>query len=356
MLDGRRKKSKKKLIGRLLLFIISFILLFSLAVGGVILYNANVTWEEVYEDRGEKEDPIAQLRQEQAGKKQAAKDKPKEKKDQKGQVKETDENDSDNPSEDNEAKPVIKNYERKAFTIALLGVDTRDNNSFKGRSDTMIVAVFNPETKKVTLLSIPRDSYVYIPQVDKYDKIAHAHAYGRAAGAVETLENFLDIPIDYYISINFHAFRSLIEELGGITINVEKNMIGLQKGTQRLNADAALSYVRFRYDREGDFGRNRRQQQMVKAIIDQTLEIRNPLKITSLLKILGKNIRTDISLDNLIYLAQEFSNVNSSNIDSILLTGTPFYYNKRSYVGISNADLVNVRRKMKQLIYVTSEF
>jgi polyisoprenyl-teichoic acid--peptidoglycan teichoic acid transferase len=349
----RYKERKKKLLIRIALLSISCLFLFTFLLGGFIVYKAKVAWNEVYQERGDKEDPITQLRKEKEGKKLAAKEKQREKHKQES---ENDDEDSANPPNDENSEPAININERQAFTIALLGVDTRSNNSFKGRSDTIIVAVINPDTKKITLLSIPRDAYVYIPIVDKYDKIAHAHAYGRAKGAVETLEIFLDVPIDYYISINFHAFQSLIDELGGITINVEKDMVGLQKGKQRLDADEALSYVRFRYDREGDFGRNRRQQQMVKAIIDQTLEVRNPMKIAAMLDILGNNIRTDISLDNMIYLAQELSNVSGNNIDSLLLTGKPLYYNERSYVGISNEDLTNIQKQMKQLVYVTSDY
>ncbi|OZM57758.1 hypothetical protein CIB95_05175 [Lottiidibacillus patelloidae] len=343
-----RKKTKSKLIIRISLLITAVIFILSISIGGFFLYKAKETWNEVYEERISKEDPIAQLRKEKNGKKEAAKEKQREKQ----QETEDGEGSSSGETGEDAVPASTEVLERQAFTIALLGVDTRDNNSFKGRSDTIIVAVLNPSTKKVTLLSIPRDSYVYIPQVDKYDKIAHAHAYGRAPGAVETLERFLDIPIDYYISINFHAFRSIVDELGGITIDVEKDMIGLKKGTQKLSADQALNYVRFRYDSEGDFGRNRRQQQMVKAIIDQTIEVRNPMKISSMLNILGKNIRTDINLDNLLYLASEFNSVQGQNIDSILLTGKSFYYNNRSYVGIANEDLVRVRNKLKELLYV----
>ena len=128
-------------------------------------------------------------------------------------------------------------------SILLIGVDdseTRMQGDSNSRSDALIVATFNPEEKSVKMLSIPRDSYVYIPKVGYKDKITHAHAFGGTHAAIESVEEMLDIPIDYYVKMNFNAFIEVVDALGGIEVDVpynrlekdenDRNTIQLKKG------------------------------------------------------------------------------------------------------------------------------
>src|SRR5690606_23315966 len=103
-------------------------------------------------------------------------------------------------------------------SILLMGVDEnkhRQQKEDKGptRTDTLMLATFNKDEKSVKIVSIPRDSYVYIPEIGRYDKINHAHAYGDVKGTIETVEHLLEVPVDYYVKLNFHAVVDAIDAL-----------------------------------------------------------------------------------------------------------------------------------------------
>lgn len=222
----------------------------------------------------------------------------------------------------------VKKKADEPFTVLLMGTDSRGKDD-RGRPDTIILAAANPKTQKVTLLSIPRDTYVEIAGRGVQDKINHAYNYGTGT-MLKTVEQFLGVPIDYYVIINFKGFEELIDELGGIEIDVEKRMvyhssdanINLQPGLQVLNGEQALGYARFRHDAEGDLGRNRRQQQVIRALVDQTVSMRNLDKLFAMLDILGNNVQHNLPPSEIPRLAAEFRNLKGSDIDSLTMQGT----------------------------------
>ncbi len=243
------------------------------------------------------------------------------------------------------------------FTVLLMGIDDQGAPHMKGRTDVLMVAVVNPETKKVSLLSIPRDTYVTISGTGRKDKINHAHSlYGRET-AIATVEDFLDIEIDYYMAVNFDGFRDFINVLGGLKINAEKDMyhhykkdnivINIKKGETVLNGDEALYYVRFRKDAEGDFGRNRRQQQVIKAVLDQTLTMRNVTKVGEMIEVIGDNFRTDIPANQLFNMVRHFATLSGDDVESLTLTGTPGTLNNTSYVFVDEAEQKRVQQELK---------
>lgn len=214
------------------------------------------------------------------------------------------------------------------FTVLLMGTDSR-SEADRGRPDTIILAAANPKTQKVTLLSIPRDTYVEIAGKGKHDKINHAYNYGTGT-MLKTVEELLDIPVDYYVMINFKGFEELIDEIGGIEIDVEKRMyyrssdtyINLYPGRQVLNGEQALGYARFRRDAEGDFGRNRRQQQVLRALADQAVSLRNVDNVFAMLDILGKNIKHNIPPQDMTRMLSQFRNISGSDIESLTMEVT----------------------------------
>src|SRR5690625_1854237 len=107
-------------------------------------------------------------------------------------------------------------------SVLIMGVDASNvrANAESSRTDALMVATLNKDDKSVKLLSIPRDSYVYIPEVGYEDKINHAHAFGGTYAAIETVENLLDIPVDYYVKLNFHAFVDVVDAIGGVEVEV----------------------------------------------------------------------------------------------------------------------------------------
>ncbi len=222
----------------------------------------------------------------------------------------------------------VKKKSNEPFTVLLMGTDSRGQND-RGRPDTIILAAANPKTQKVTLLSIPRDTYVEIAGRGTQDKINHAYNYGTGT-MLKTVEEFLDIPVDYYVAINFQGFEDLIDEIGGIEIDVEKRMyyrasdayINLQPGLQVLNGEQALGYARFRRDAEGDFGRNRRQQQVIRALVDQAASLRNVDNLFAMLDILGHNVQHNIPPREIPRLLAQFRNIKGSDIDSLTMEVT----------------------------------
>ncbi|MEH1851061.1 MAG: LCP family protein [Nostoc sp.] len=204
-------------------------------------------------------------------------------------------------------------------------------NSFDGLSDVMLLLKFDPETKKIIMLSIPRDTRT---QIEGYGvkKINAANVDGGPALTARTVSNLLGgTGIDRYIRINVLGVAKLIDALGGVTVYVPKNMkyqddsqhlyINLKAGKQHLNGDQALQLLRFRHDELGDIGRIQRQQMVIRALMDQTL---NPATVTQLPKVLDvvkEHIDTNLTVEELVALMGFGVRTNRSNMQMLMLPG-----------------------------------
>lgn len=224
-------------------------------------------------------------------------------------------------------------------TVLLLGIDYRDWVADEGpaRSDTMILLTLDPLTKTAGILSIPRDLWAPIPGF-KHGKINTAYYLGDAyqlpgggpALAIQTVEQFIGVPINYFAQIDFAAFVRFIDELGGVTIDVpheiKVDLLGtgfktkktLQPGRQLLPGEWALAYARARYTEGGDFDRAARQQQVIMAIRERILrwDMLPTLvsKAPALYNELAASIRTNLSLQEVIQLALLAQNVPDEGI------------------------------------------
>ncbi|MEL7568060.1 MAG: LCP family protein [Dehalobacterium sp.] len=219
--------------------------------------------------------------------------------------------------------------------IMVAGGDSRKNEP--GRSDTLLLLFLDSKEKTVGVLNIPRDTYVNIVGKDIKTKINHAFAYGGVDMTRDTVEEFLDIKIDHYVDTDFKGFASLIDALGGITVDVEKRMyypaenIDLQKGVQKLDGEQALGYVRYRSDGLGDLGRVERQQKFLSILADQVMSLSTLWKIPKLVGIFQENVETDISLRELLSLANAFKSFDVSQLKTSILPGEPEYIDGISY-------------------------
>lgn len=201
------------------------------------------------------------------------------------------------PETEMREEPVDTNA-LEPVSVLLMGIDSY-NGVDSGRSDTMIVVTVDPETNTTTMLSIPRDAYVYIEGYG-YDKINHAYAFGGAELAVQTVENFLDIPIDYYVAMDFQGFVDLIDLFGGVTVNNEFEFTSgayhYPAGEIHLNGEEALQYCRMRYeDPEGDAGRQQRQQQVIMSLLEEASSIESVGQISEIFEVLGEHMATNLS-------------------------------------------------------------
>ncbi len=221
----------------------------------------------------------------------------------------------------------------KNINILLLGVDDGDVTAKTNarRSDTMILASINPETGAIKLLSIPRDTQVAIPGKKGLDKITHAYFYGGPQLAVNTVEQFLDLPVNYYVAIDWQAFIKVIDILGGIHLYVENPMnyedeyadlrIHLTKGYQHLDGEKAGQYVRFRNDELGDIGRVQRQQRFLKALSDEVLQIGTLVKLPALVNTVSQYVDTNMSMFDLVKLANSLKGFENGTLQAEMLPG-----------------------------------
>ncbi|MGE6513988.1 LCP family protein [Lysinibacillus sphaericus] len=210
-----------------------------------------------------------------------------------------------------EQKTITK---KEPFSVLMLGVDERENDS--GRSDTMIVITVNPEKQTMKMLSIPRDTRTEIIGHDSVDKINHAYAFGGVPMAMDTVEDFLDIQLDYYVFINMEGFLQIIDTLGGVTIQNDMDLTydsyHYPKGEVTLNGDEALIFSRIRYeDPRGDFGRQIRQRQIIEAVMKKASTPSVLLKATDMLDVVGENVRMNFSVKDLIQLQGIYKKMNS---------------------------------------------
>ena len=193
--------------------------------------------------------------------------------------------------------------------ILVLGADATPGVN---RSDTIMVVHINPSKKETSVISIPRDTIAIIPDRG-LDKINHAFAYGGVDLSVKTIENFLGIKIPYFILVDVGGLAKIIDELGGLSIDVEKRMfyvdysgglfIDLKPGLQKLDGKNAVAYVRFRHDNEGDFGRITRQQKFIRALATELINKKNLFKAPALFYDLTSNVQTNLNTRQMLSFA-----------------------------------------------------
>ncbi|PEQ44027.1 LytR family transcriptional regulator [Bacillus cereus] len=222
---------------------------------------------------------------------------------------------------------------KKPFTILIMGIEDYATDGQNGRTDSLMFATVNPNSKKVSLMSIPRDSRVKIVGKNKEDKINAAHAYGGEKMAIDTVEGFLKVPVDHYIKIDFQGFKGIVDAVGGITVDVpfdfeERSdidyykLIHFKQGKQDLNGEEALAYVRMRkQDPNGDYGRAARQRQVLAAVAQQLNSASTVFKIKDLTAVVGKYIKTDIPISDGLALYNKISGFDPQTIQTLKLEG-----------------------------------
>ncbi|PZW80765.1 LCP family protein [Bacillus sp. AG442] len=253
------------------------------------------------------------------------------------------------------------NPKKDNFSILLMGIDARPGQSIdKERSDAMVLATFNRKDKSVKLLSIPRDSYVNIPGRG-YDKITHAHSLGGRDLSTETVENLLDIPVDYVMEANFSAFKEVVDELGGVPITIKedyivrqikkdtKGKVNLQTGEQTLGGEEALAYVRTR-KADTDLKRGERQMEVIKSIINKSKSLTSIPAYDDILDTVGKNVSMNLSLNDAIGLIPFMTSIQT--VDTLQLKGSDYQPGKVYYFQLDQENLNEIKQELKQQLDV----
>ncbi|SNT24143.1 transcriptional attenuator, LytR family [Anaerovirgula multivorans] len=245
---------------------------------------------------------------------------------------------------------------KNVINLLLLGVDStevREAREMGYRSDSIMVVSMNLDTKKVKLISIPRDSYTEVPGNDNKDKINHAMAFGggpRKNGnqyAVEAVEGLLGINIHYYVTMDLDAVKDIVDTIGGVTVDVERSMGSgerrLQKGEQNLNGQQALIYLSNRTAPTGDFARIQQQQKFMMALFRQTKEKGKFSDIIPLYLKMQNKVFTDLRIDQMGALVLFLKDINPEDIEIYTLKGRDMMIDDIYYLDID-------REHMKEIL------
>lgn len=204
--------------------------------------------------------------------------------------------------------------EKKPVSILLLGTDTGAlSRTYKGRTDSMMIVTLNPGNNKTTVTSIPRDTAVTIPGFEGRapSKINAAYAWGSSKTTIKTVQDMLNVPIDFYALINMGGMKKVINEVNGVdvvpTLSFKYEGYTFKKGVKtHMNGAKALAYSRMRYDDpNNDYGRQTRQRSVLMALVKKSGSISTLLN-QSFLDSLSSQVQTDLSFDNLTELAKNY--------------------------------------------------
>jgi len=231
---------------------------------------------------------------------------------------------------------IPKTESSERVNILFLGADARSPQD-QGYTDSINILSIDKNTKNVSILSIPRDTRVQIAGKD-VDKINSAYAYGDINTTVDTVENFLNVRIDYYVLVDFTDFKEMVDTLGGITMNVEPHISAVRPelhgktGVSKLTGDEALIYVRFRQDSESEGGRMKRHREAISAIIHEALNPSNILQAPAVLNQLRENVKTDIPPLETTVIEKLITGFNIDNATTGVVTGEYTHINGINYM------------------------
>ncbi len=226
--------------------------------------------------------------------------------------------------------------------ILILGLDDplgQGGAARSTRSDTMILATFDPLLKEANLVFIPRDTRVRIPERPTPEKINHAHAYGGIGRAIETVTDFLDVPVHYYVRVDFQAFVDVIDLIDGVTIEVERRMhyedptqdlyIDIPPGTHVMDGEMALKFVRYRNG--SDIDRIGRQQEFLGRLLAELLQVENVVRLPALAERVSANVDTNMQPTRILGLARSFTALSKEDIGMHMVPGEARFIDGISY-------------------------
>ncbi|MBH0230869.1 LCP family protein [Halobacillus yeomjeoni] len=267
--------------------------------------------------------------------------------------------------EKSDKRVKVVNPAKDHTSVLFVGIDdSEQRTSEHARSDALVLATFNDDEKSIKMVSIPRDSYTYIPEVGYKDKITHAHAFGGIDATVETVERMFNVPVDYYVRLNFNSFVEVVNSIGGITYNVpfdikeqnskdQSGAIELKKGYQHLNGEEALALARTRkYD--SDLARGQRQMDLIQEIIRQAMSENAIGNFSGIIDSINNNLKTNLSFDEMISYKDYFLTKEGLSFNKMQIKGEGMRKNGVWYYNVQEDSLLTAQQQLRTHLDIES--
>lgn len=241
--------------------------------------------------------------------------------------------------------------ETEPLHILLLGIDSERGE--RGRSDAIMILSLDPQKDAMQLISIPRDTRVHIVGRGFDDKINHAYAFGGVDMAIATVENFLDIELDYYVRMNMAGLKQMVDHLGTITVQNDiawsDGAYNFEIGPTELDGDKTMRFVRMRkQDPAGDFGRTKRQRQVIQGIIEEGASVSSVTKINGMIDILGNNMATNLDFNDMQRMLTGYADTRK-NFADYQIKGEGTMIDGIYYMVVSEEEIAKVKGMLEDI-------
>ncbi|MGV3095043.1 LCP family protein [Staphylococcus borealis] len=248
------------------------------------------------------------------------------------------------------------------MTVVLYGIDSdsqRAKENSGQRSDSIVLMSINPDEKKTVMVSVPRDTRAKIVGHGTTEKINHAYAYGGPDMAVKSLEHLMGVPVDHYISINMDGVKTVVDEIGGVTLTSNgsfttrdsSNTYQFTKGKEyKMDGKEALAYMRSRKEdgAGGDEGRQLRQQQVITAVAREAFSVNSVTKLNGIFKAAQDNLKTDLSFVQLNRFKSDYDKA-QDNVERLTINGQNALGDDNLYYFYPDKNSLNeVKQKLKE--------
>lgn len=245
--------------------------------------------------------------------------------------------------------------EDESILFMLLGIGDRPGDP--GRADSIMLVSINPLEESILMFNIPRDTRTEIIGKGFEDKINHAYAFGRTEMVKDTVENFIDHPIDYVIQVNMNGMRQLVDAFGGIEVEnkfafdqgdeLGKKTHHFDEGLIYLDGERALHYSRMRKrDPRGDLGRNDRQKQVLQALANKATSFSSITKINEIIDIMGGNMKTNVTFDEMKVYSKYINEWINYDIETVEIKGENQIIDGVYYYQVSDEERRHIADKL----------
>jgi polyisoprenyl-teichoic acid--peptidoglycan teichoic acid transferase len=237
------------------------------------------------------------------------------------------------------------------ISVLLMGIDNPAGQK-RGRSDSLILLTINPHSKSMHMVSIPRDTYTKLKGSGTTDKINHAYAIGGTEMTIRSVENLLDVPVDYFVKVNIKGFMDIVDALGGVEVNNDLDFsyysVHYPKGRIHLDGEKAMRYSRMRSkDPRGDFGRQMRQRQVINAIIQKGANISSITKLNEMLKVIENHVTTNLTFEDMWAILSNYKDARK-NIDQHKIEGNGKEINNTYYYMADEENLHTISNELQK--------